>query len=128
MSFKKQKNETTEHVEIPKLTQMQLIVLEAEVNEAGSQEKWLIKQGAIRVEKDGRTWTVLQHSDGSFPYTACRRKLSELDEYISKREYAKRMEIYQTTGVMPKDEAFEKLKASMRELFGMQPIGAISDE
>lgn len=110
-----------------KLTNQQCQDLLQKINIAGGKTKFLIEKHALVEDDLGMLAVVydesiLGHSAGyGFNYWSCAsydfwgHALSQVDDYISRVEYAKQMEILQLTGEKPKNKYLEKIREILKD-------------
>lgn len=121
MSFEKNKKNKIEYQAPPKLTVQELQKMEEEYREAGGRIGFLVKKNAIKLYSNG-AFSVLMNTDGSIPYTEWSRKIGELEDFIARREYREKLEIFNKTGQWPQTKAIADFKNSIKNIIDTKAI------
>lgn len=90
-------------------TDFELNTAEKAINDAGSEEQWLVDNNAIRINEDGQR-VVLRQADGSIKYKEMQDLYEAVMKRIRRRKYAEERSIFEQTGEWPVNEGFKKLK------------------
>lgn len=103
------------YLEMTRLSTPELKELDKEITEAGGTEKYLILKEAIRIDEKGN-WSILQHDDGSMPYTELSVQLEQLNKYKSWIQNKEDEEIKNTTGIDVRAARIKKIFSTLKDL------------
>lgn len=90
-------------------TSFELDMAERAINDAGSEEIWLLDKGAITLSEDGQI-VVKVLPDGSIPYKDLRALSEAVNTRIRHRQYGKDKGIFETTGQWPINPRIAKIR------------------